>query len=42
VIDARLFSHQAAQVTNQRLIDKESLSPIVFRGLFFSPNADHH
>jgi len=26
VIDARLFSHQAAQVTNQRLIDDELLS----------------
>jgi hypothetical protein len=26
VIDARLFSHQAAQVTNQRLIDGELLS----------------
>jgi len=25
VIDARLFSHQAAQVTNQRLIDHELL-----------------
>jgi hypothetical protein len=26
VIDARLFSHQAAQVTNRRLIDDELLS----------------